>query len=258
MSARLRVIIADDERPARSFLRATLNSFEDVALVGEAESGFEAVDLINRTKPDLALLDFDMPELNGLQVAQALRRYVPLIAFVTAFDQHAVQAFEHHAIDYLLKPVDPARLRDTLNRAAERLEKHELRDYRQQLRSALSAHTELERPAILERIPVRRRDDVLLLPVDQIASIVAEGELLHLTTLKAERFTISFRLKDLETRLDQQAFVRLGRGALARVACITRVTFMPGGMQVAILSNGQQLPISRIQSRILRERLLRL
>lgn len=258
MNARLRIVIADDERPARSFLRAVLSGFEDVVLVGEAESGFDAVELIDRTKPDLALLDFEMPELNGLQVVRALRRYVPLIAFVTAFDRHAVRAFEVNALDYLLKPIVPARLRDTLNRAAERLERHELVDHRQRLRAALSTHTELERPAILERIPVRRRDEVLLVPVEHIASIVAEGELLHLTTTKAERFTIAFRLKDLESRLDPRVFVRLGRGAIVRVECITRVTLMPGGMQVAVMSNGQKLPISRIQSRILRERLLRL
>jgi DNA-binding LytR/AlgR family response regulator len=94
--------------------------------------------------------------------------------------------------------------------------------------------------------------------VAHIVSIVAEGELLHLTRLKNERFTIAYRLKDLEGRLDTQQFVRLGRGILARVDAISKVTFMPGGSQAALLANGQKLPISRIQSRVLEERLLRL
>lgn len=258
MSARLRVVVADDERPARSFLIAIIASFPDVVLVGDAESGLEAVDVIERTKPDLALLDFQMPELNGLQVMRALRRHHPLVAFVTAFDEHAVQAFQMNAIDYLLKPVEPARVREALNRAIDRLERRELSEPRERVRSASVAYDELSRPEYLQRIPVRRRDDVVLVPVEHIVSIVAEGELLHLTTVKNERFTITFRLKDLETRLDPEAYVRLGRGVLARTDCITRVAFLPGGTQIAMMANGQKLPISRIQSRILKSRLLRL
>ncbi len=258
MSAPLRVVIADDERPARSFLRATLATFDDVTLAGEAESGLEAVELIERTKPDLALLDFEMPELNGLQVVRALKKFTPLIAFVTAFDDHAVQAFELNAIDYLLKPVEPKRLRETLNRAIERAERNDLADQGERFKTAAATYDELARPTFLERIPVRRREEVVLVPVAQVASIVADGELLHLHTLKNEKFTIAFRLKDLEGRLDPQQFVRLGRGILARVEAITRISFMPGGTQVALLANGQKLPISRIQSKVLKDRLLRL
>jgi DNA-binding LytR/AlgR family response regulator len=258
MSIALRVAIADDERPARSFLRATLASFDDVSVVAEAESGLEAVAMIERTKPDLALLDFEMPELNGLQVVGALRGHTPLVAFVTAFDEHAVKAFDLNAIDYLLKPVEPKRLRETLNRAIERVERNDLAEQPERWRTAADTYQAFARPTLIERIPVRRREEVVLVPVAQIVSIVAEGELLHLTTLKNERFTIAYRLKDLEGRLDTQQFVRLGRGILARVDAISKVNFMPGGSQVALLTNGQKLPISRIQSRILKERLLRL
>ena len=258
MIAPLRVVIADDERPARSFLRATLVAFDDVKVVGEAASGLEAVELIERTKPDLALLDFEMPELNGLQVVRALKQHVPLVAFVTAFDEHAVKAFEMNAIDYLLKPVEPRRLRETLNRALDRAERSELGAEGERLKTAADTYEEFARPSFLERIPVRRREEVVLVPVAQIASIVAEGELLHLTTYKNERFTIAYRLKDLEGRLDGQQFVRLGRGILARVDAISKVNFMPGGTQVALLTNGQKLPISRIQSKVLKDRLLRL
>ncbi len=105
---------------------------------------------------------------------------------------------------------------------------------------------------------MRRRDDIVLLPVTQVASVVADGELLHLTTMRGERHTISYRLKDLEARLDQARFVRLERGALVNVDAITRVSPMPGGTYLVTLSNGQEIRASRLQSRILRDQLLRL
>ena len=108
----LRVVVADDERPARSFLVGILGGFEDVELVGEAATGAEALDLIERERPDLALLDLQMPELDGLAVVRRIpRNRMPFVAFVTAHDEHAVEAFDLNAVDYLLKPVERARLR---------------------------------------------------------------------------------------------------------------------------------------------------
>src|ERR1041384_2162543 len=105
-----------------------LRNFEDVEIVGEATNGAEAVEMIEREKPDLALLDLQMPELDGLGVVRLLRKNsTPLVGFVTAYDEHAVSAFELNAVDYLLKPVDRSRLRETLNRAHERLEHEDLR-----------------------------------------------------------------------------------------------------------------------------------
>jgi two-component system LytT family response regulator len=260
MSARLRVVVADDERPARSFLLALRRSFDVVSVVGEAASGREAVALIEKEKPDLALLDWQMPELDGIGVVRILKRQsMPLIAFVTAYDEYAVRAFEVNAVDYLLKPVDKARLRDTLNRAQERVEHAEIvAEQATHVGAAIAAYEASIGPPYLERIPVRHREEVLIVPVHHIASIVAEGELLKLTTIRSEHHTITYRLKDLERRLDPARFVRLGRGTLANVDLITKVSVMPGGTHVAVLSNGQKLPVSRLQSRILRDRFLKL
>lgn len=259
MTAKLRVVIADDERPARSFLASLLRGFEDVALIGEAENGTDAVALIERECPDLALLDLQMPELDGLGVVRRLaKNRTPLVAFVTAYDAYAVQAFALNAIDYLLKPVERSRLRETLNRAQERLEQRETLENEIERVRAVAKEFDLSPHPYLARIPIRRRDDILLLPVAQIASIVAEGELLHITTFQNERHTISYRLKDLEARLDPAKYVRLGRGTIANLELITVITQMPGGTYTATLSNGQQLAVSRLQSRILREQLLRL
>ena len=183
---RLRVVIADDERPARSFLAALLRSFDDVVLVAEAESGTDAVAAIERERPDLALLDLQMPELDGIGVVRMLKKAdLPLIAFVTAFDEYAVRAFEVNAVDYLLKPVEKVRLREALNRAQERMEHAEIvADQATRVTDAIDSYEDSVRPTRLDRIPVRRRDEILLVPVQTLTSIIAEGELLYLTTLK--------------------------------------------------------------------------
>jgi two-component system, LytTR family, response regulator len=254
----LRVLIADDERPARKFLAGSLKGFPDVTVVGEAATGAEAVALIEQLKPDLALLDLNMPEPGGLEVARLVQSdATPMIAFVTAYDEFAVQAFALNAIDYLLKPVEPARLAATIDRARAHRQATAAERSRRLTAAATALDVVTRRPH-LERIPVRRRDETVLLPVRQIASIVAERELLHLTTFANERYTISYRLHALEARLDQRRFVRISRGAIVAVEAIQKFSPMPGGTYQVTLTNGESLDVSRIQSRVLRDSLLRL
>src|SRR4029077_735845 len=164
--ARLRIVVADDERPARSFLVALLRTFDDVVLVGEAASGKEAVAMIEKQKPDLALLDWQMPELDGIAVVRAQRKHnLPLIAFVTAYNEYAVRAFEVSAVDYLLKPVEKARLRETLNRAQERMEHAEIvAEQAARVDAAIVSYELAAKPPYLERIPVRHREEVVIVP----------------------------------------------------------------------------------------------
>jgi len=259
VTSKLRVVIADDERPARSFLASMLRTFDDIDIVGEAQNGSEAVEIIEREKPDLALLDLQMPEIDGLGVVRLLRKNMtPLIGFVTAYDEYAVRAFEVNAVDYLLKPVDRVRLRETLNRAQERLEQDLRAEQVSHLHAAAADYEAATRPTYLERMPVRERNEIILLPVRQIVSVVADGELLRITTLTDEHHSINYRLKDLEARLDPALFVRLARGTLVNIEMIARVSPMPGGTFVVTLKNNQQLQASRLQSRILREGLLRM
>jgi two-component system, LytTR family, response regulator len=256
----LRVIVADDERPARRFLTGLLAGHADIEMVGEASSGAEAVALIQARRPDLALLDLQMPDGGGLDVVRRLSRpQLPLVAFVTAFDDFAVEAFELNAVDYLLKPVQRPRLNATLDRVRERLRRREpAADRATRLTAAATAYERAARGPYLERIPIRQRDEVVLVPVRQIAAIEADGELLHITTATGDHYTMTHRLHALEARLDQRRFLRLSRGTLANVDMIARVTPMPGGTYLAVLANGQELQVSRIQSRVLRETLLKL
>jgi DNA-binding LytR/AlgR family response regulator len=260
METKLRVVIADDERPARHFLKSLLTDFENVEIVGEAENGAEAIEMIERERPDLALLDLQMPEATGLEVVKHLRkRFMPLVAFVTAYDEYAIQAFELNAIDYLLKPVERNRLFETLKRAHERLEHDDFRETEMaNLRSALASYEENTRQPFLERIPLKQRDEIFLLPVAEVASIVANGELLVITTLDNRSFTINYRLKDLEARLDGAKFVRLSRGILVNLEMIQKVSPMPGGLYEVELKNSQRLSSSRLQSRLFRTQYLKL
>jgi len=257
---KLRVIIADDERPAREFLKSILREFDHVEIIGEAENGADAVELIKAKKPDIAFLDLKMPEMSGLEAVRMLRKtQMPVVAFVTAHDEFAVQAFEVNAVDYLLKPVEKARLAETLARASERLEQTDWRSVEaEKIKGVTRVYTDAERHEKLDRIPVRHREDIYLVPVSEIVSIVADGELLRITTDKNQKHVINHRLKDLETRLNEREFVRLSRSALVNISMVTRISPMPGGTYLVTLRNGQEIPASRLQSRILRNHLLKL
>ena len=260
MTAKLRVIIADDERPARSFLAAILRRFKDVTVVGEAANGAEAVKLIEQERPDMAFLDLQMPELDGIGVVRLLKKSrMPLIAFVTAYDQYAVRAFELNAVDYLLKPVESARVREALDRAQERLEQKELHnESTDRVQAAIEQYDTTVPHVPLERIPVRRRDEILLVAVRDIASVVADGELLHIRTAHNDKHTISYRLRDLEAKMASSRFIRLGRGTIVNLEMVKKIVPLPGGTYTVILTNNQEFNASRIQSRIIRDQLLRL
>lgn len=236
----LHVVVAEDSGPRRAVLRAALGAFPDVEVSAEAATS-DAAPLVERFKPDLLLVGLSS-RAGGLDLVRRLRRRTrPPVAFVADSDRHALAAFEVGALDYLLRPVGAPRLRDTLDRAWERV------------RSAGRGETRR-----LERLPVKSGDDILLLPVDQIASVVAEGELLHVTTVRNDHHVVSsYRLKELEPGLRAEGFVRLSRGALANLRHLSRISPLPGGTYLAVLSNQQEIPVSRNQSRVLRDRLLR-
>ncbi len=258
---KLKIVIADDERPARLFLTNLLEQFDDAEIVGAAETGAEAVEMIRRMKPDLALLDLQMPEMTGLEAVKKLTKaQMPLVAFVTAHDEFAIQAFEVGAVDYLLKPIEKSRLRETLDRAHERLEQTDFRAAEtERLKRAWQIYEEIKKPDVLERIPVRgARDEILLVPVNEVASVVADGELLRITNTQNKTFVINYRLKDLEARLAAEKFVRLSRGAIVNLDQIAKISQLPGGTYSVSLKNGREFFSSRSQSRVLREKLLKI
>ncbi|HTD62382.1 MAG TPA: LytTR family transcriptional regulator DNA-binding domain-containing protein [Gemmatimonadaceae bacterium] len=241
----LTVVVADDERPARAFLAATVRTIAEAELVGEASGGAEAVALIERVRPDLALLDLHMPEIDGLAVVRLVRPdCLPLIAFVTAYDEYAVRAFELNAIDYLLKPVEPDRIRQTIVRAREQLAMHV---------------TERTAPGrYLLRIPVRHHDDIILLPVERIIAIESDRDIVYLSSPTGEQHTLRYPLKDLEARLDPRQFIRVSRSALVRVDAVRRASPLPNGSYMLVLTNNQRVQLSRARAQVLRDVLFRI
>jgi two-component system LytT family response regulator len=258
VSTPLKVLIADDERPARSFLTALLRQHPEVQIVGEAADGASAVQLVESLRPDLVFLDLQMPELDGLEVVRLLKPdAMPLVVFVTAYDQFAVRAFEANAVDYLLKPVEPARLAAALQRAQDRLERDDNRAAASVAKAVSTIEAAGER-AYLRRLPVRHNDDVVLVPIERIAALEAQDETVRVTTAANERFTVATRLKDLEARLDPDRFLRLSRSTICNGDLIVRVTPVDGGLLQFTLASGLKLTASRMRSRELRGRLLEL
>lgn len=244
----LRVAIVDDEAPARNRIRDLLGDCAErlpLAIVGEAANGVAALELLARVETDVALLDIRMPEMDGLELAQHLRKLPqpPAVIFTTAYDVHAIRAFELHAVDYLLKPIRAERLHDALTRArgTRPAQADVLRDIRQAPRSRLS---------------VQERGRIRLVPVDEI--IYLKAELKYVTVRTAAReYLIEESLVRLEQEMGER-FVRIHRNCLVARAAIRgfeRAADQNGEARWMVLLNGldEKLPVSRRQQAIVRE-----
>jgi two-component system LytT family response regulator len=259
VTPKIKVLIAEDERPTRSHLSGLLQSFESVEIAGESENGLDALEMIEFHCPDLLLLDLEIPELVGSGIVESLKgRRLPLVGFVGAGSEDAVKAFEFNAVDYLLKPVSRERLSETIARTQDRLALIHGTEEMCPLPFVPTPADARARTSYLERIPARVGNEIVLIPIQQVASVVADHELLRITTARNERYAINYRLKDLEARLKPGTFVRLSRGALANVEMIRYFSPVAGGNFLVTLNNDQELLVSRRQAGVLREGLLHL
>jgi len=259
---KLRVVIADDERPARSFLAAILGRFGDVDLLGEAVNGMEAVTLIESKQPDLALLDLQMPEVDGLGVVRLLKKNrMPLVAFVTAYDEYAVRAFEVNAVDYLLKPVDPARLEMAVDRARRRISIDRKLDLGEAAPGFVQAQIEkivqlvAERQHRRDRLAIKVGERFMLVQAEEIvyASLADDG--IVVVTLKHSGTSNYRTLDELQERLDPGVFWRVHRSHLVNINKIKEI--VPWFSRNYILrmkdEKSTEIPVSRTQTRRLRE-----
>ena len=245
----LRVLIVDDEAPARSLLREYLGAEAGVEVIGECTNGFEAVKAIGDLTPDLALLDVQMPKLDGFEVLELLER-PPAVVFVTAYDEYALKAFEVHAVDYVLKPVARERLSEALAHTRARLAGGAEAPAAP---SAVSLAASARAPGqFLERILVKDGAKVHVIPVarldwieaqDDYAAIHAEGKM-HLKPRP---------LAEVADGLDPDRFVRIHRSYVLNIERIARIEPYAKDSRVAILHDGRQLPVSRAGYARLRE-----
>ncbi|MFN8574750.1 MAG: response regulator [Gemmatimonadaceae bacterium] len=247
---KLRCVVADDEPLVRQGLRDWLASDGACELVGEAADGVEALRLVGEHRPDVLFVDVAMPVLDGVSAVRELGAEAPpAVVFVTAFDQYAIQAFDLHAVDYLLKPFDEARFHRTLARVRERL------GARQGATAAVAAARELKpAPQWPERLAVRMGSRVRFVDVRTLDCITAADNYVELHT-PTERFLLRQTLKHLESSLDPAVFVRVHRSTVVNVTKVVEVRSQPSGDAVVVLSGGRQVAMSRAYRAPFQERM---
>ncbi|MBZ5587054.1 MAG: LytTR family DNA-binding domain-containing protein [Acidobacteriia bacterium] len=246
-SEKLRVAIVDDEAPARSLLREYLSALPDVEIVAECANGFEAVKAVEEAAPALLLLDIQMPGLSGFEVLDLLGCDVAVV-FVTAYDEYALRAFEVHAVDYLLKPFSPARLKEALGRARQRIGRPRQAGLE---KLAASARPPGEWP---NRLVARERGRVHVIPVDDLDLVEARDDYVCLRSggrevLKQQTLT------ELAAQLDPARFMRVHRSFIVNVAKIARIERYAKDSRLAVLLDGTKVPISRAGYASLRDHL---
>jgi len=259
----LRVLIADDEPLARHRIEDLLREEPDVEVVARSEDGLEAVEAIRSLRPDLVFLDIQMPGATGLDVvAQVGPERMPATIFVTAFDEHALKAFEIAAVDYLVKPFDDERFAQAFRRARERVRLQEVEKVTRRLLSVLGESPAASAPPAparvapeyVQRIPVEARGQVRYVPVEAVDYVTASGPYAELH-VGEQAHLIRERMQVLERRLDPARFFRIHRSAIVQIDRVESLRQRPGGELAVRLRGGRELTVSRSRRRELEARL---
>jgi two-component system LytT family response regulator len=239
----LRVVIVDDEPLARGVVREYLAADGRVEVVAECGNGFDAVKAVSELAPDLVFLDVQMPKLDGFEVLELLGRSVPVI-FTTAYDKYALQAFDVHAVDYLLKPFSEERFADALSRARERLASRDSESRGADLDVEALVSTARPRQGPLERVLIRDGAQVQVIPVDRIDFVEAQDDYVSFVA-EGRSHLKDQTMAAVEASLDPSRFVRIHRSYVVNIERIARVELYAKDSRVAILHDGRKLPVSR-------------
>jgi len=242
----IRTLVVDDEPPAREGLRTRLELERDIEIVGEAEDGLAAVQAIERLLPDLVFLDIQMPGIDGFEVvARAGRAHLPSIVFVTAFDRYALKAFEVHAVDYLLKPVNSAQLARALDRVREHLNRAELAERgRAAMAALLDERERAEKEGPAERWAVKQGERYVLLRADEVDWIEAAANYVRFHA-RGTSFLMRGTLSGIERQLDPGRFARIHRSTIVNVDRIKEIEPEWHGDFDVVLQSGKVLRMSR-------------
>ena len=241
----IRALIVDDEPLARTGVRQLAEPLEDVTIVGEAADGSEAVQEIKRQEPDLVFLDVQMPEMSGLEVVREVGvEAMPLTIFVTAYDQYALEAFEAHALDYLLKPIEEARFEEALERARQQLRRVEADTLNRQLRGVLREYADEDQEDGIERFTVRSRDRIYFVDAEDVQWIESEGDYVALHDGE-DAHLVRKTMKKLEEQLDSAQFLRVHRSYIVNVEYIDELRPLDHGTYQLRMASGTPLKTSR-------------
>jgi two-component system, LytTR family, response regulator len=237
LSRRLTAIIVDDEELARAMLRELLKKHREIEVLGECGNGFEAVKMVTERKPDLLFLDIQMPKLDGFEVLELVGTDIAVI-FATAYDQHALRAFEVHAVDYLLKPVAPERFEAALERAKQRVGQPASPSINQ-LAAAMR-----EPGQFVERIVVKDGARVHIIPVAKLDYVEAQDDYVALAS-QGKKYLKQQTISSIESLLDPKNFLRIHRSYIVTLERVSKVEPYGRDSHVAILTDGSRLPVSR-------------
>lgn len=249
----MRTIIIDDEPHAREGLRIRLKDYKEIEIIAECGSGSEAVEKINKISPDLVFLDIQMPGMNGFEVLKNLNSdNTPMIIFVTAYDKYALKAFEFHAVDYLLKPIDKSRLRDAINFAIDEIENRRLKIYSKKFKALADEYLNLisnrqksiEDEKFISRISVKNKNVVKIIPVSEIDWIEAQGDYVYIHVDK-EKYLLHNSLNALENKLNPEIFIRIHRSLIVNIDRVEKLKSNGHGDYELFLKDGTKLKMSR-------------
>jgi len=251
----IRAIIADDEEQLRSYLKSGLSTvWPELIICGEAENGKEALELIEKHRPDIAFLDIKMPGLSGMEVARKIAGTCRVV-FITAYDQYAVEAFENEAIDYLLKPVTDKRLETTVKRLRKQIaDTHESpSDLAKTMERVLSALETTETSGYLRWIKVLHGDSIRLIPVDEIYYFQASDKYTLVMTREGESL-IKKSIRELSEELDPDQFWQIHRGAIVNANQIAKVNrSLTGRLAIKLKDLPETLTVSRTYNHLFRQ-----
>ena len=236
---KIRTIIIDDEKLARSRLKRMLTKYENIEILGEAQNGQEGLELIEKFQPDLIFLDIKMPLLSGFEMLMKLEKS-PYIVFTTAYDQYALQAFEENTVDYLLKPISNEKLERAISKVNNILQKGSQLPF--DLEKLLKAMKNKEN--IIKRFSVKVGDRIFLIADQDIHFFHAEDKYTFLNTAR-DNYIIPFTLKELEDKLDQDLFCRVHRSSIVNIEKIETIHKWFGGKLQIKMNNGKEVVVSQ-------------
>jgi len=248
----IRVIIIEDEKPARDLLKVYLADFPEVGLIGEYDNGFDGLKAINESKPDAIFLDVQMPKLTGFELLEVLEHH-PEVVFTTAYDQYAIKAFEQNAVDYLLKPFSRERLGEAMSKLKSRLAKKEAHQDAQSGIEKIKIHL-AEGDELLHRVVIKKTGKIHVISTNDINFLEAQDDYVMIYTDEG-KYLKQQTMKYFEKHLDPSMFVRVHRSYIANISCIERIEPYEKTNFVLILKDGNKVPVSRSGMQVLKENL---
>ncbi len=276
MENRIKTIIVDDEPLARKGLAIRLAEFSDIELIAQCQNGQEAIKVIKAEQPQLVFLDIQMPGMTGFEVLQELQNelpteQMPLVVFATAYDQYALKAFEVHALDYLLKPVDDERLKECIDKIRTKISTSQNVDHQTKLVNMMSKLTGTDSETILQTlaqgddlevkeynsfIAVKDVGETTRIPVKNVVWIDAAGDYMCVHCADGETHILRKTMKQLENELDPTQFIRVHRSVIVNSVEVAKVLTLSSGEYVIQLTNKHEIRVSRSYRDKVREKLL--